>query len=57
MINNIIGEKTIDLSTIRSGKEVAVISVLSNNIQYQTILTCSHATETCRRQGQKREML
>ena len=34
--NNIVGEKTIDLSyPIRSGKEVAVTSVLSDNVQYE----------------------
>ena len=38
MINDIIGEKTIDLSyPIHSGKEVAVIRMLSNNIQYEII--------------------
>ena len=36
MINNIIGEKTIDLSyPIYPRKEIAVISMLSNNIQYE----------------------
>ena len=37
-INDVIGEKTIDLSyPIRSGKEIAVISMLSNNVQYEII--------------------
>ena len=37
-INGIIGEKRIDLSyPIRSSKEVAVISMLSDNIQYEII--------------------
>ena len=37
-INDIKGSKTIDLSyPIRSGKEIAVIKVLSNNIQYKVI--------------------
>ena len=37
-INDVIGEKTIYLSyPIRSGKEVAVISMLSDNIQYEKI--------------------
>ena len=35
-INKVIGEKTIDLSyPIRSGKEVAVITMFSDNIQYE----------------------
>ena len=35
-IDNIIGEKTIDLSyPINSRKEIAVISVLSDNVQYE----------------------
>ena len=35
-INDIIGEKRIDLSyLIRSGREIAVIRMLSNNVQYQ----------------------
>ena len=35
-INDIIGKKRIDLSySIRSSKEVAVISMLSDNIQYE----------------------
>ena len=35
-INDIIGEKRIDLSyPIRSDKEIAVVSMLSNNVQYQ----------------------
>ena len=34
-IINVIGEKTIDLSyPIRSGREVAVVSMHSNNVQY-----------------------
>ena len=38
MINNVIGEKTIDLSyPIRSSKEVAVTNVLSDNVQYKLI--------------------
>ena len=37
-INNVIGEKTIDLSyPIRSSKEVAVITMLSDNAQYKII--------------------
>ena len=37
-INDVIGEKTIDLCyLIRSGKEVAVIRMLSNNVQYQLL--------------------
>ena len=37
-INDIIGEKTIDLSySIRSSKEVAVITMLSDNIQYKVV--------------------
>ena len=35
-VNNIIGEKIIDLSyPIRSSKEVAVITMLSDNVQYE----------------------
>ena len=38
MINNVIGEKTIDLSyPIHSNKEIAVITMLSDNIQYQIL--------------------
>ena len=41
-INDIKGEKRIDLSyPIRSGKEIAVIKVLSNNVQYK--VTKSHS--------------
>ena len=40
-INDIIGEKTIDLSysiqNFDSGKEVAVIRMLSDNVQYQIL--------------------
>ena len=37
-INNVIGEERIDLSyPIRSGKEVAVITILSNNVQYEIV--------------------
>ena len=37
-INDIKGEKTIDLSyPIRSGKEIAVIGMLSDNVQYEII--------------------
>ena len=37
-INDIIGEKTIDLSyPIRSNKEVAVIEILSDNFKYEII--------------------
>ena len=41
-INDVIGEKTINLtysinSTARWGKEVAVIRMLSNNVQYQIL--------------------
>ena len=39
-INNIIGEKTINLSyPICSGKEVAVITILSDNVQYEIVKT------------------
>ena len=35
MINDIIGEKRIDLSyPIRFNKKIAVVSMLSNNVQY-----------------------
>ena len=34
-INNIIGEKRIDLTYPIKGKEVTVVSVFSNNVQYQ----------------------
>ena len=38
MINDIIGSKTIDLSyPIRSSKEVAVITMLSDNVQYEVV--------------------
>ena len=38
MINNIIGEKRIDLSyPIRSNKEIAVISVFSDNIRSKVV--------------------
>ena len=38
MINNIKGEKRIDLSyPIHSGKEIAVISMISDDIQYNTL--------------------
>ena len=33
-INDIIGEKTIDLSYPIKGKDIAVVSMLSNNVQY-----------------------
>ena len=33
-INDVIGEKRIDLSYPIKGKEIAVISMLSNNVQY-----------------------
>ena len=37
-INDAIGSKTIDLSyPIRSGKEISVIKVLSDNVQYKVI--------------------
>ena len=35
MINNVIYEKTIDLSYPIKGKDIAVIRMLSNNVQYQ----------------------
>ena len=36
MINDVIGEKMIDLSyPIRSSKEIAVITMLSDNVQYE----------------------
>ena len=34
MINNIIGSKTIDLSYPIKGKEIAVVSMFSNNVLY-----------------------
>ena len=35
MINDVIGQKRIDLSyPIRSNKKIAVVSMLSNNVQY-----------------------
>ena len=44
-INNIKGESRIDLShsiqNFDSDKEVAVIRMLSNNVQYQTLKLCS----------------
>ena len=33
-INDVIGEKTIDLSYPIKGKDIAVVSMLSNNVQY-----------------------
>ena len=37
-INDIIGEKTIDLSyPICSNKEIAVVSLFSNNVQYNVV--------------------
>ena len=33
-INDIIGKKTIDLAYPIQGKEIAVVSMLSNNVQY-----------------------
>ena len=37
-INDVIGEKRIDLSyPIRSNKEVAVITMLSDNVQYNIL--------------------
>ena len=37
-INDVIGEKTIDLYyPISSGKEVAIIRMLSDNVQYQIL--------------------
>ena len=37
-INNVIGEKTIDLFyPIRSSKKIAVISMFSDNIQYEVV--------------------
>ena len=37
-INNIIGEKTIDLSyPINSRKEIAVVSMFSDDVQYKMI--------------------
>ena len=35
MINNVMGEKRIDLAYPIKGKEVAVVSLLSDNIQYK----------------------
>ena len=41
-INDVIGEKRIDLSyPIRSDKEVAVITMLSDNIQYEIAKICA----------------
>ena len=41
-INNVIGEKMINLSyPIRSSKEVAVIFMLSDNVQYEIIKPCA----------------
>ena len=44
-INNIKGEKRIDLSysiqNFNSGKEITVIRMLSNNVQYQILKLCS----------------
>ena len=41
-INNIKGESRIDLSySIHSGKEIAVIRMLSDNVQYQILKVCS----------------
>ena len=44
-INNIKGEKMIDLSysiqNFESGKEIAVIRMLSDNVQYQLLKLCS----------------
>ena len=40
MINNVIGEKTIDLSyPICSNKEIAVITMLSDNVEYKIVKT------------------
>ena len=37
-INDVIGEKRIDLSyPIRSNKEIAVITMFNNNVQYQIL--------------------
>ena len=33
-INDVIGEKRIDLSYPNKGKEIAVVSMLSNNVQF-----------------------
>ena len=45
MINNIVGKKTIYLSypirNFHSSKEVAVIIMLSDNVQYDIIKPCS----------------
>ena len=42
MINNVIGEKMINLSyPIRAGKEVPVISMLSNNVRYEVLTDCT----------------
>ena len=39
-INDVIGEKTINLSyPIHSGREIAVVSMLNNNVQYQILKT------------------
>ena len=41
-INDIKGEKRTDLSyPIRSGKEIAVITMFNNNVQYQILKTCA----------------
>ena len=37
-INDVLGEKRIDLShSIRSGKEIAVITMFNDNIQYKIL--------------------
>ena len=46
MINNVIGEKRIDLQfypirNFDSSKKVAIISILSNNVQYEIIKPCT----------------
>ena len=45
MINNVIGEKRTDLSypikNLESSKEVAVIGMLSDNVQYEIIKPCT----------------
>ena len=39
-INNVIGEKTIDLSyPILSSKEITVITMLSDNVEYKIVKT------------------
>ena len=40
-INDIIGGKRIDLSYLVKGKDIAVVSMLNDNVQYQILKFCS----------------